>query len=51
MLSAVAMMFARLALNVHDDRLLVVGPCAEPAVFRPLFNGGDIAETNRRAVL
>jgi hypothetical protein len=46
MLSAVSMMLARLALDVHDDRLLFVGPCAEPAVFRPLFNGGDIAQAN-----
>ncbi|MND67465.1 hypothetical protein D3C80_588810 [compost metagenome] len=42
---------ARLALNVHHDRLLFVGPRAEPAVFCPLLNGGDIAQANRRTVL
>ena len=41
----------RLALDVHDDRPLIVGPCSEPAVFSALFHGGNVAEANRRAVL
>ncbi len=32
----------RLALHVHHNRLLLVGPRPEPAVFCPLLDGGDI---------
>lgn len=51
MLSAVSMMLARLALDVHHDGPLLVGPRPEPAVFGPLFDAGDIAEPDRRPVL
>ena len=42
---------ARLALHVHHDRLLPVGPGSQPAVFRALFYGRHVAQTHRRAVL
>ncbi len=42
---------ARLALHVQHDRLLLVGPGAQPAVFRALFYGGHVAQAHRRAVL
>ena len=51
MLSAVSMMLARLALDVHHDGPLLVGPRPQPAVFGPLFDAGDIAEPDRRPVL
>ncbi len=50
MLSAVSMMLARLALDVHHDGPLLVGPRPQPAVFG-LFDAGDIAEPDRRPVL
>jgi len=42
---------AGLALNIHHDGLLLVGPCAEPAVFRALFNRRHVTETDRGAIL
>ena len=41
----------RLALHVHHDRLLLVGPCPQPAVLRALFYGRHVAQTHWRAVL
>ncbi|CNT97190.1 Uncharacterised protein [Salmonella enterica subsp. enterica serovar Bovismorbificans] len=38
-------------MNVHHDSRRLIRPCAEPAIFRPLFDGGDIAQPYRRAVL
>ncbi len=41
---------ARLALHVEHDGGFAVRPGAKPAVFRALFDRGDIAEPHRRAV-
>ena len=42
---------SRLALDVHHDGPLLVGPRPQPAVFSALLDAGDIAETDRRPVL
>ncbi len=41
----------RLALDVHHNRLLLVGPRPQPAVLRPLLDGRHVAEADRCPVL